>query len=184
MYGEIKTLREIKVGYVRLKSEFSGDAFESPAGNEIENGIIKLMENNKIKIIRSEKDVSYYDNAIEVAKQMLAEDVDAIVVFVVGWIESTTGHTLVKELKGIPVLFWTYTMHKVNNTIDTTGSFVGFAVLKGALERMGYNISFIVGDYKKENNRKDLLSFLNVARAIKEMDRARIGLIGYFSIGM
>ena len=184
MFGEQKKLRPAKVGYIRLQSEYSGEAFDSPMGRELEKGIIEILRNNNVEVVKTEKPVNYFDNAIETARQINAEDVDAVIVFVASWIEATTGHTLVKELKGIPVLFWSYTLYETGDTVDGTGSFTGFAVLKGALDRIGIKFSFIVGDYKNAENRRDLIAFINTARAIKKMDRARIGLIGSFGIGM
>ncbi len=184
MYGNVRILRKPKIGFATLTSEFSGEAFGSSYGKELEREIVKLMERKNIEVIQSSKVVNCADNAIEVGKRMLSEDVDAVVVFVASWIEANTGYTFVKELKDIPVLFWSYTTYKVGDTIDTTGSYTGFAVLKGALERIGYTVPYIVGDYRNEENIKDLLSFVKVGRAIKMMSRARIGLIGYFGLGM
>ena len=183
MFGEQKTLKKIKVGYARITSEYSGDAFDSPAGAALEKGIISILESKNVEIVRATKVVNYFDKAIEVAEQMICEKVDAVVVFVASWMESTTGHTLVKELNGIPVLFWAYTMYKIGDTVDGTGSICGFSVLKGALERIEAKFTYIIGDYKDKDNETDLIAFVNAARAIKKMNRARIGLVGSFAIG-
>jgi len=184
MFGEQKKLRPAKIGYIRLQSIFSGESINSPAGNEIEKGIIGILKDNGSEVVKAQKTVNYFDNAIEVARHMNTEDVDGVVVFVSSWIEATTGHTLVKELKGIPVLFWSYALWKVGDTVEGSGSFTGFSVLKGALDRIGVKFSFIVGDCKKTGNKEELAAFVNTARAMKKMDRARIGLIGSFGIGM
>ena len=57
MFGEIRKLRPAKIGYIRLQSEYSGEAFDSPKGREIEEGIIGMLKDKGAEIKRIEKPV-------------------------------------------------------------------------------------------------------------------------------
>jgi L-fucose isomerase-like protein len=67
---------------------------------------------------------------------------------------------------------------------DSTGSSVGWAVVKAALDRAGVSYKGILGPLEDEETIAAAASFCRAATTASQLRRSRIGLVGYASMGM
>jgi L-fucose isomerase-like protein len=114
---------------------------------------------------------------------MLAERPDGVILFLATWIEAPTAVAAVKEMQHLPLAVWGFPMYGPGRG-ESTGSFVAGAVLKAALERMAIGHIYLAGAVDDEPTLARARAFCQAAAAKRRLGRARIGLVGYASMGM
>ena len=156
------------------------------------NDIGLLMAKKAVLNLRKKKvNVVFKDEAIvdplrarELALEMVGEDLDGVIFFMGTWIEAPVAMAAIRELEYLPLAIWGFPMFEREGKLDSTGSFVAFCVLKGALERIGLKCKYLVGAVDDEDTLLQAKSFTQAAFAKKALKRTRVGLIGYASMGM
>lgn len=109
---------------------------------------------------------------------------DGVILLVGTWIEAPTAMAAIREFDHLPFAVWSFTKGPYADMPALTGSFVGQAVLKGALDRLGYPCEYIVGTPDEQECLDRALAFSRAAFALQRLKRTRLGLIGYASMGM
>ena len=147
--------------------------------------IIKNLESNGIEVCVDNIIIKSQREATTEAIKMLSNDLDSYIIYFPTWFESPTAVSIVKELEGIPFILWSFNLWENEKGIkNTTGSLVGALVLKGTLERMGYEFEFISGFPEEKNIFLKALDYIYSARTKKMLKRFRLGQLGYTGIGM
>lgn len=116
--------------------------------------------------------------AIYAAKQLVQKNIDAAIIFFSTWVNASVPITAIRELGNIPILLWALPM------LDgiSTGSLVGFSVVKPTLDRMKIKYDWVFGF--PQDVEQDISQKLQMYQIKKQLSYSRIGLIGYAAMGM
>jgi len=147
--------------------------------------IVEKLKSSGINVFFNNKVLKNQKEATREAIKMLGNDLDSYIIYFPTWFESPTAISIVRELEGIPFILWGFNLwENEKGEKDTTGSVVGELVLKGTLERMGYEFEFISGFPEEEDKFIKVLDYIWAARSKKLLRRVRFGQLGYTGIGM
>ena len=169
----------IKVAFVPL---YHSDYPFSIARRFVEKAIDKLKENG-IDILLC-KEICEKSCIKEVAKSIASYRPDSIVLFVATWIEAPNAVSLALELSQYPLIVWGLRMYYENGKRESTGSLPGASVLKASLEAVGLKPFFIVGMPDEPITIDKVYIICLVSSAARKIREAKIGLVGYASMGM
>jgi len=122
--------------------------------------------------------------ARKTALRLLQEDPAGVIIYFATWLECSVAMAGVKEVGHLPLLFWGYRMFMNEGVPDSTGSYVGMSVFKGAMARTRYHFDYVVGSPDNSQAVARATGFCRAAIARQQMRRSRIGLIGYASMSM
>ena len=123
--------------------------------------------------------------AAAAARQLLRDnELDGAIVFIGTWIEAPVAVAAIRELEHLPLAVWGYPMFNNQGVRDSTGSSVGWAVVKAALDRVGLAYKGIVGPVDDVETLASAVHFSHAAKTASRLRRSRIGLVGYASMGM
>lgn len=123
--------------------------------------------------------------AIDCAKK---ENFDAVIVLISTWIEAphVTKVLAAAGLEDKPMLLWSH-----DNIWDDTekatisfGAIASAGVMRETFEEFGYRFKFTVGNPGCDALAGEILDFVGAAGAIAKLKNARLGMIGYVSMGM
>ena len=144
----------------------------------IEIGVDLVAAPNVIVLADCEK-------AIETAKS----DVwDAVIVLIASWIEAPNALKVLSAagLEQTPMLLWSHDNYfdpKERATISF-GCIASAGVMRQTFEEFDYKFRFVVGNPGDEALAKKITSFLAAAAAVRKLKNARLGMLGYVSMGM
>ncbi|MFB0545800.1 MAG: hypothetical protein ACETWB_02720 [Anaerolineae bacterium] len=120
----------------------------------------------------------------EAARNLAAEGVDGVIIFLGTWIEAPVAVAAIREVEHLPLLLWGFPMYEEDGRRESTGSSVAYAVVKAALDRAGRPYKGLLGAVDDEGALQQALSFCRAAHAAGRLKRTRLGLVGYASMGM
>ena len=144
---------------------------------------------------REQVDVAYVREALTqpweadaAARHLLRDnDLDGAIVFVGTWIEAPVAVAAIRALEHVPLGIWGYPMFQNDENDgmrDSTGSSVGWAVVKAALDRVDMPYKGVLGPVDDRDTLASAVSFCRAAATTTRLRRSRIGLVGYASMGM
>ena len=125
------------------------------------------------------------EKAIEVAKS----DVwDAVIVLIASWIEAPNALKVLSAagLEQTPMVLWSHDNYfdpKEKATISF-GCIASAGVMRETFEEFEYKFRFVVGNPGDEALGKKITSFLAAASTLRKLKDARLGMLGYVSMGM
>ncbi len=123
--------------------------------------------------------------AIETAKK----DVwDAVIVLIASWIEAPNALKVLSAagLEQTPMLLWSHDNYfdpKEKATISF-GCIASAGVMRETFEEFGYKFCFVVGNPGDEVLAKKITDFVAAAATVRKLKDARLGMLGYVSMGM
>jgi len=124
-------------------------------------------------------------NDVESALKLLrSEDLDSIIAAIISWVEAPNVIAVLKEFLNKPIVLWSHTMFMKNNELLTLGPLPGAGVIKESLEEMGIKFRFIWGMPDEKGIKDKLKLFVRVSHALHRLNKSKIGLLGYASMGM
>jgi L-fucose isomerase-like protein len=123
--------------------------------------------------------VTDYKNAESAGKELLKQDVAGVIIFVSTWIECANAMSVIREIEHLPMCLWGFGMFEADGRLESTGSYVSFAMFKGVLDRLGYCYKPVLGGCDDKNTVDSIASFCNTASCEAVMKRSRVGLVGY-----
>ena len=118
------------------------------------------------------------------ARELIKQDLDGVIAFLGTWIECSTATAAIREFEHLPFAVWGFNMFPWEGKRNSTGSFVAICVLKGALDRMGYDFKHLIGLPEDEATVSSAVAFCNAAGAAQSLKRTRLGLVGYAAMAM
>lgn len=122
--------------------------------------------------------------AIAAARELQEAHVDGAVLFLDTWIEAPVAVAAIRELEPLPLLVWGFPMFEQEGRRESTGSSVVYTVIKGALDRVGRAFDGVWGSVDDPKALEKAVAFAQAARTRSLLRQARIGLVGYASMGM
>ena len=117
-----------------------------------------------------------------------ADNWDGVIVLIATWVEAPNVMRVLAAagLEKTPMLLWSH-----DNIWDpgekatiSFGAIASACVMRESLEEFDYRFKFVVGNPGKETLGKEIQSFVSAVRAISMLKNARLGLLGYVSMGM
>ena len=123
--------------------------------------------------------------AIEKAK---SDTWDAVVVLIASWIEAPNAMKVISAagLEKTPMLLWShdnYWDEKEQATISF-GCIASAGVMRETFEEFGYTFKFVVGNPGDQKLANEISSYLKAATTVAQLKNARLGIVGYVSMGM
>lgn len=115
-------------------------------------------------------------------------DYDYCIMLIASWIESPNVLNIVSAagLDKMPILLWSHDNvydEKIDEYISF-GSVAVAAVLRETFEEFEYCFKFVVGNDFDPALTKQITDFDRAAKCIKKLQKTRIGMVGYASMGM
>ncbi len=122
--------------------------------------------------------------ALTSSLDLIKQDIDGVVIFLATWVECSVVMTVVRELEHLPICLWGFPMFMENRKMESTGSYVSYAMFKGTLDRVGYKYKGVLGLPDNQSAIEEVLNFCCAAKCIKQLKRTRIGLVGYSAMSI
>jgi len=121
-------------------------------------------------------------DAMAAGVRLCGSDLDGIVLFLGSWIECETAMAFLREVEHLPLCLWGVPMFELDGRLESTGSYVSFAMFSGTMKRAGYRFRPILGGIGETAG--TVLDFCAAAMAATRLRRTRIGLFGYTSMSI
>lgn len=172
--------RRPKVGFMVVCQKL----YPFKKAREFANIAVKELEKRGLSIIASQETVFDIPNAQRIARELWSRDVDLLIIFIGTWFEEPTLIAAVQEVKDLPLLIWGIPMYLEEGVKESTGSLPAAAIVRVTLEEMGRKFKFVVGLPSDSETLDEVYRYAKTASATKMLRRARVGLIGYASMGM
>ena len=154
---------------------------------EVVNKYIRLSEDMLkrigINFFTTDKVLDYSD-ITKVIKQARSEDFDFIIANVVSWVEAQNVIGVLDHFKREKICLWSHTTYKEDGEIVTLGPIPAAAILRETMEESDYSFKFVYGMPDSKEVENEILDFAYAGYAISRMKDLRIGLFGYYSMGM
>lgn len=169
-----------KVGFIVI-----GHAnYQNDIGLEMADKGIAGLKSRGIEVIFRGEAATDPMMAGEIARELLKQEVESVIVFLGTWIECSTAMGAIREIEHLPFVIWGFPMFRNKGMMDSTGSYVSFAVLKGALTRMEYNFKSVMGAVDDDEAYDKIEAFVKAAHCCQSLKRTRVGLVGYAAMSM
>jgi len=134
--------------------------------------------------VRAVPNVINFADARKAREAIASEDFEFIVVVVMSWLEATNVIEAIRDFAHKPILLWSHTMWQEEKKWLTLGPIPGAGVLRQAFEELRWDFKFVYGQPGDKKLDADMLVFARAAHAKHHLQRTRIGLLGYLSMGM
>lgn len=165
---------------------------EKGAANIILPAYLKLLDNLKSKghdIVASDKYLLTEDEAIKEAECLKKENIDIFILMVGTWTNANYGLVAIKILDNIPLLLYSFNDIGPEMTFKLGGptfGYTGSIEIKNSLDQMGKKgeFFFVVGSPFEDKTIKKIEMICNAAAVVKKLSISKIGLIGYYTMGM
>lgn len=145
---------------------------------------IQLLRAQNIDVYETSVLASNYRYGRAAGLELAAENLDGVILFLGSWMECTTAMTVVREIEHLPMLLWGFPMFPDGEKMQSTGSYVSYAMFKGSMVRAGYRFADLLGLPDDDVIINEALSFCHAASAKTALKRIRIGLVGYSSMNI
>lgn len=152
--------------------------------NEVNDLTCKLLIDRGIELYRVRKLICSSKEAQLAGKDLLKADVDALILLLGSWIECPVAMSIIREVEHLPILIWGFPMTMVNGTLQSTGSYVSYAMFKGVMDRIGYSYKGVLGRIDQEETIDQVVNFAKASNAFQKLKRSKVGLVGYTSMSI
>ena len=150
---------------------------------QFRDGSIRHLKRLGIDVVAVPNVIDFAD-AKKARQQIAKEDFEFVVVVVLSWLEATNVIEAVRDFAHKPILLWSHTMWQDKGQWWTIGPIPGAGVLRQAFEELEWKFKFIYGQPGDKNLDAGMATFARAAHARYQLQRSRIGLLGYLSMGM
>jgi L-fucose isomerase-like protein len=145
---------------------------------------IRNLKSKGIDIIYKDEIATDSKRARALAREIIKNEIDCVILYLSTWIESPVAMSVVREIEHMPFAVWGAPMFKYKGNLSSTGSFVSFAMFTGSLKRLGYNFRSLLGLPDNEDTLKEALTFCQAAFAYQSLKISTVGLVGYTSMSI
>jgi len=123
--------------------------------------------------------------AVEAARELVRDkDCCGALIVLTTWVECNVVMAAMKELRGLPCMFWGFPLEEVNGRRESTGSYVSATMFAGVVKRLGLGYPTIYTSWKEEKTLKQIERFARVAASMDALFYSKIGLLGYTSMSI
>ncbi len=134
--------------------------------------------------LKTTRAVIRLEDVPSVVKEIRESEFDLIIALLVSWVEAPNVVATLRDFFTRPILLWSHTTYMEDGVRITLGPMPAAGVLRETFEEMGVNFKFVYGMPDSKGVREEISSYAKVARALRSLQRSRVGLFGYFSMGM
>lgn len=161
--------------------------YQFPSTLNYGHDALTLLEglNDNTEVASYPVPMTTHEQAMEAAQLMRQNDVSGVVLFLGAYVMPSCMLALLKELpKEMPLCVWSMPMEQREAGLFTTGSYVGYAMFKGTLDRIGRRYVPVCGFAYEEKTQRSLYAFVSAANAALSLRRSRMGLVGYTAMAI
>ncbi|MCX7730861.1 MAG: hypothetical protein N2205_06560, partial [Candidatus Caldatribacterium sp.] len=117
-------------------------------------------------------------------EKIRCSDHDALVALLLSWVEAPNVVATLRDFFHQPILLWAHTPFMENGERLTMGALPAAGVIRETLEEMEANFKFVFGLPDDAWVRREVESYARASFAFSRLREAKIGLLGYASMGM
>jgi L-fucose isomerase-like protein len=128
--------------------------------------------------------VNVYADAAKTAAEIRGREFDFVVVLLVSWLEAPNATRTLQEFFGKPMILWSHTMFEDQGEKFNIGPMAGAGVMRESFEELGLTFKFVWGMPWEEKVQQKVRFYAQVLSTIERLRHAKIGLLGYGSMGM
>ena len=123
--------------------------------------------------------------AVAQVRTLLGEkDCCGALIVLATWVECNVVMAAVKELRGLPCMFWGFPVEEVQGQRQSTGAYVSASMFAGVVRRLGLPYPTLLASWKDEKAIEKIARFTRAASALDVLFYAKIGLFGYTSMSI
>jgi L-fucose isomerase-like protein len=134
--------------------------------------------------LKTTRPVICLDDVPSAVKDIRESEFDFIVALVVSWVEAPNLVATLRDWFHRPILLWSHTTYMEDGVRITLGPMPAAGVLRETLDEMGAKFKFVYGRTDSGKVKDGIRSYAKVARAVRSLEKSRVGLFGYYSMGM
>jgi L-fucose isomerase-like protein len=149
--------------------------YMAEARESLRNGAIDFFETPSLRDL---------DSVRAIDAQIATVDHDAILIYLITWVDPNVVVDFLSHHIRTPVIFWIVDYFRCGDEKIHLGALAGFLPLKGTLEKMGTGFVYLYNNRNIEESVAELSHMIDSASAVGGMRRARIGMVGYTALGM
>jgi len=152
-----------------------------------------IVENSKKvfeETVKKGLDAQYFGPVIDiedserVLKDLKTSDFDFIIAHVTTWTMTPVVIRVLKEYKNMPILVWGLGGKTENGTLISPASPAGTSALLFPMRQLGLKYKYIYDHPDSEPKYDEVLRFAKVVEAIKALNGAKVGAMGYCDMGL
>jgi len=122
--------------------------------------------------------------AVAAVRAMLAKDCCGALMVLNTWVECNVVMAALKELRGLPCMFWGFPLDECEGRRESTGSYVSASMFAGVIRRVGLNRPTLFASWNDPKAPQQVGRFARAAAAMDALFYAKIGLFGYTSMSI
>ena len=115
----------------------------------------------------------------DAVKRLSAEQFDALVVCVAGWIPTHAVVKVTEQFRHLPMVLWGLCGWYEGDRLVTTADQAGTTGLRATFEGLGYTFKYVYDVMGKKTKSDVVAGFCRAAVAAKEMRSEKVGMAGY-----
>ncbi len=115
----------------------------------------------------------------DAVKRLSAEQFDALVVCVAGWIPTHAVVKVTEQFRHLPMVLWGLCGWYEGDRLVTTADQAGTTGLRATFEGLGYTFKYVYDVMGKKTKSDVVASYCRAAVAAKEMRSEKVGMAGY-----
>ena len=115
----------------------------------------------------------------DAVKRLSAEQFDALVVCVAGWIPTHAVVKVTEQFRHLPMVLWGLCGWYEGDRLVTTADQAGTTGLRATFEGLGYTFKYVYDVMGKKTKSDVVASYCRAALAAKEMRSEKVGMAGY-----
>lgn len=170
-----------RIGFVSI----SHKDYLDDTGKEMTKKACEEVRRTGHTVIEAESIVTDHPTARNAGIRFAASNLDGVVILFAGWMECPFTMSLLREVEHLPICVWGFPMFETEGKLNSTGSYVSYAMFKGVLDRIGFKYIGLLGSIDQDAGVFEKLSaFCAAAECRQKLKRCRIGLVGYASMGI
>jgi len=145
---------------------------------------VNNLTSKGIALHRYARPAASYTDAMAAGRELAAAGVEGVVIFLGAWMECSVAMALIREIEHLPMCLWGFPMFMDQGALQSTGSYVSYAMFKGSMDRAGYRYKPVLGLPDDGATLDKVASFCRAASCAERLKRTRIGLVGYTSMNI
>lgn len=169
-----------EIGFVNLCHE---DYIDKNV-NVITDRAIQALTAQQINVYKVPIPASNYSLGLAAGLDLASRNLDGVILFLGSWMECSTALAVIREIEHLPMLLWGFPMFMDEGKLQSTGSYVSYAMFKGTMVRAGFRFVDALGLPEDKSIINEVISFCRAAITKTALKRIRIGLVGYTSMSI
>ncbi|MGE5558491.1 MAG: hypothetical protein ACM3WV_07745 [Bacillota bacterium] len=170
----------------KIKAAFISFSFFAYPAEFVQENSGKVFEETRNKGL----DMQYFGPVIDapdaerVLEELKTADFDFIIAHITTWTMTPVVIRVLKEYKHLPILVWGLGGKTANGTLISPASPAGTSALLFPMRQLGIKYKYIYDHPDSEPKYGEVLSFAKTVEAIKALNGAKVGAMGYCDMGL